>query len=89
MLGQVVVLLGHQHTLAEEVLVDPFAVGFGDEPKCLAVSMRHGGTEIEGADIVASSWRYSGNRIQCVRGSNLKLLRLAFVEEDQIEDLGS
>lgn len=32
MLGEVVVLLGHEHTLSEEVLVDLFAVCLGDKP---------------------------------------------------------
>jgi hypothetical protein len=32
MLGKVEVLLGHEHTLAEEVLVDLLAVGFWNEP---------------------------------------------------------
>ena len=31
-LGQVEVFLGDEHALTEEVLVDLFAVGFGDEP---------------------------------------------------------
>lgn len=40
MFGQVVVLLGHEHPLPEEVLVDSLAVGFGDEPGNL-VSMNN------------------------------------------------
>lgn len=32
MLGKVVVLLGHEYTLLEEVLVDLLAVGLGDKP---------------------------------------------------------
>jgi hypothetical protein len=32
MLGHVVVLLGHEHALAEEVLVDLLTVGLGDKP---------------------------------------------------------
>ena len=32
MLGQVEVLLGDEHTLAEEVLVDRLAVGLGNQP---------------------------------------------------------
>jgi hypothetical protein len=31
-LGKVEVLLGHEHTLTEEVLVDLLAVGLGDKP---------------------------------------------------------
>ncbi len=31
-LDEVEVLLGHEHTLSEEVLVDLLAVGLGDEP---------------------------------------------------------
>lgn len=31
-LGEVEVLLGHEYTLLEEVLVDFLAVGFGDKP---------------------------------------------------------
>jgi hypothetical protein len=36
-LGLVEVLLGDEHTLAEEVLVDRFAVGLGDQPGALSV----------------------------------------------------
>lgn len=36
-LGQVEVLLGDEHTLAEEVLVDRLAVGLGDQPGALSV----------------------------------------------------
>jgi hypothetical protein len=32
MLGKVEVLLSHEYTLAEEVLVDLLAVSFGDKP---------------------------------------------------------
>ena len=32
MLGKVVVLLGHEHSLTEDVLVDLLAVGLGDKP---------------------------------------------------------
>ncbi len=38
MLGQVEVLLGDEHTLAEEVLVDRLAVGLGDQPGGMSVS---------------------------------------------------
>lgn len=38
MLGKVEVLLGHEHTLTEEVLVDLLAVGLGDEPGSIGVS---------------------------------------------------
>jgi hypothetical protein len=31
-LGEVEILLGHEHTLSEDVLVDLLAVGLGDEP---------------------------------------------------------
>jgi hypothetical protein len=37
-LGLVEVLLGDEHTLAEEVLVDRLAVGLGDEPGALSVN---------------------------------------------------
>ena len=36
-LGLVEVLLGDEHTLAEEVLVDRLAVGLGDQPGALSV----------------------------------------------------
>ena len=36
-LGLVEVLLGDEHTLAEEVLVDRLAVGLGDQPSALLV----------------------------------------------------
>jgi hypothetical protein len=36
-LGLVEVLLGDEHTLAEEVLVDRLAVGLGDQPGALLV----------------------------------------------------
>ena len=39
-LGLVEVLLGDEHTLAEEVLVDRLAVGLGDEPGALSVMAR-------------------------------------------------
>ena len=32
MLGEVEVLLGHEHTLSEEVLVDLLSIRLGDEP---------------------------------------------------------
>ena len=32
MFGKVEVLLSHEHTLAEEVLVDLLAIGLGNEP---------------------------------------------------------
>jgi len=36
-LGLVEVLLGDEHTLTEEVLVDRLAVGLGDQPGALSV----------------------------------------------------
>jgi hypothetical protein len=39
-LGLVEVLLGDEHTLAEEVLVDRLAVGLGDEPGALSAITR-------------------------------------------------
>jgi hypothetical protein len=39
MLGEVEVLLGHQHALAEEVLVDLLTVGLWDKP-CEKMSVR-------------------------------------------------
>jgi hypothetical protein len=39
-LGLVEVLLGDEHTLAEEVLVDRLAVGLGDEPGALSAIAR-------------------------------------------------
>jgi hypothetical protein len=38
-LGLVEVLLGDEHTLAEEVLVDRLAVGLGDQPGALSVCL--------------------------------------------------
>ena len=40
MLGLVEVLLGDEHTLAEEVLVDRLAVGLGNQPGALSVMAR-------------------------------------------------
>ena len=39
-LGLVEVLLGDEHTLAEEVLVDRLAVGLGNQPGALLVMVR-------------------------------------------------
>ena len=32
-LGQVEIFLGHENSLAEEILVDLFSIGFGNEPR--------------------------------------------------------
>lgn len=69
-LRQVVVLLGHEHTLTEEVLVDLLAVCLGDKPAVVGVSWmclcsRKRLQENVNTYIVASSWRSSGNRTQC------------------------
>jgi hypothetical protein len=69
MFGQVVVFLGHEHPLPEEVLVDSLAVGFGDEPGNL-VSLNEAHS-LDRTYIVASSWRYSGNRVQWLRSRRL------------------
>lgn len=61
MLGLVVVLLGHEHTLFEDVLVDEFAIGLGNKPRwSVEVSVR-----LEVAYIAASLWRSSGDRVRC------------------------
>jgi hypothetical protein len=61
--GEIVVFLGHEHSLTEEILVDFLAIGFGDEPGTLSVYAILESSVI--TYIVASSWRYSGNRVQC------------------------
>jgi len=43
MLGLVEVLLGDEHTLAEEVLVNRLAVGLGDQPGALSVYLDFAG----------------------------------------------
>lgn len=68
MLWKVEVLLGHEYTLTEEVLVDLLAIGLWDKPIFINQSNGSlGGRAARllartGTYIVASSWRYSGNR---------------------------
>lgn len=66
-LGKVEVLLGHEHTLLEEVLVDLLAVGLGNKPARSesAVMLTYKEDTVDGTYIVASSLRSSGNRTRC------------------------
>ena len=68
MLWQVEVLLCHEYTLTEEVLVDLLAIGLWDKPmfvnqsKCAFTPCAAWLLAMKVTYIVASSWRYSGNR---------------------------
>lgn len=61
---QVIVFLGHEHSLTEEILVDLLAVGLGDQPGSLSVQTSSCVIYYLRTYIVASSWRSSGNRVQ-------------------------
>ena len=61
-LWKIVIFLGHEHSLTEEILVDLLAVGFWNKPG-ISFSIRPF-AKLVSTYIVASSWRYSGNREQ-------------------------